>query len=237
MSDPMPDPPADDGQRLTVLLVDDQQLVRSGFALILSVEDDIEVVGQAADGAQAIDLARRLRPDVILMDVEMPVLDGIAATAHIVAEGLGRVIILTTFDRDDYLFAALSAGASGFLLKNADPDHLVEGVRSVGHGYALLAPEVTRRVIQQMVGHAPVPARAGTGNRTETRGPVTRPRGTRIRGLGTRVTRTPRTRIRRRTRTRPRRPPATLDPRTRMRPTWPGSPTGSGRFCCWWRPG
>lgn len=150
----MPGEPADarpDG-RLRVLIVDDQQLVRSGFALILSVEDDLEVVGQAPNGAVAIDLARELRPDVILMDVEMPVLDGIGATGQIVAEGLGRVIILTTFDRDDYLFDALSAGASGFLLKNADPDHLVEAVRTVGHGHALLAPEVTRRVIQQMVG-------------------------------------------------------------------------------------
>lgn len=146
----MSDAPAE-LSRLSVLLVDDQQLVRSGFALILSVEDDIEVVGQARDGAQAVELARVLRPDVILMDVEMPVLDGIAATAQIVAEGYGRVIMLTTFDRDDYVFDALSAGASGFLLKNADPDHLVEAVRTVGHGHALLAPEVTRRVIQQMV--------------------------------------------------------------------------------------
>lgn len=138
-------------ERLSVLIVDDQQLVRSGFALILSVEDDLAVVGQAPNGAVAVDLARQLRPDVILMDVEMPVLDGIGATSLIVTEGLGRVIILTTFDRDDYLFDALSAGASGFLLKNADPDHLVEAVRTVGHGHALLAPEVTRRVIQQMV--------------------------------------------------------------------------------------
>lgn len=149
--DPSPD-------RLSVVIVDDQQLVRSGFALILSVEDDLEVVGQAPNGAEGVELARRLRPDVILMDVEMPVLDGIGATSRIVAEGLGRVIILTTFDRDDYLFDALSAGASGFLLKNADPDHLVEAVRTVGHGHALLAPEVTRRVIQQMAGAGRRPA-------------------------------------------------------------------------------
>ncbi len=141
--------------RLRVLLVDDQQLVRSGFAMILSVEDDLTVVGQAADGVQALVLARELRPDVILMDVQMPVLDGIAATAQIVAEDLGKVVILTTFDRDDYLFDGLRAGASGFLLKNAEPEHLVDAVRAVGHGHALLAPEVTRRVITQLVGSAP----------------------------------------------------------------------------------
>lgn len=143
-----------DGERLRILLVDDQRLVRSGFSLILSVEPDLEVVGQAADGAAAVELARRLRPDVILMDVQMPVMDGIEATAKVVAEELGRVLVLTTFDRDDYLFDALRAGASGFVLKNADPDHLVEAVRAVGHGHALLAPEVTRRVIERMVADA-----------------------------------------------------------------------------------
>ncbi|MBW3084037.1 Response regulator protein VraR [Austwickia sp. TVS 96-490-7B] len=141
-------------QTLRVLLVDDQQLVRSGFALILSVEDDIDVVGSVADGAQAVEAARRLRPDVILMDVQMPVLDGIAATAQITEEDLSKVIILTTFDRDDYLFDALQAGASGFLLKNADPEHLVDAVRAVGQGHALLAPEVTRRVIARMTARA-----------------------------------------------------------------------------------
>lgn len=148
--------PGADDDRLRVLLVDDQQLVRTGLAMILSVEDDLTVVGQAADGAQALVLARELRPDVILMDVQMPVLDGIAATAQVVAEDLGKVVILTTFDRDDYLFDALRAGASGFLLKNADPEQLVDAVRAVGHGHALLAPEVTRRVIAQMVAPARV---------------------------------------------------------------------------------
>lgn len=143
------------GPTLRVLLVDDQQLVRSGFALMLSVEDDLEVVGEAADGAQAVERARQTSPDVILMDVQMPVMDGIEATRRIVAENLGRVVILTTFDRDDYLFDALRAGASGFLLKNADPEQLVDAVRAAGHGQALLAPEVTLRVIERMTALSP----------------------------------------------------------------------------------
>ena len=139
-----------------VLLADDQQLVRSGFRMILSVEPDIEVVGEAEDGAAAVEAARETRPDVILMDVQMPGTDGIAATRDVVAEDLAKVIILTTFDRDDYLFAALEAGASGFLLKNADPEALVEAVRAVAGGHALLAPEVTRRVIERMTSAAGV---------------------------------------------------------------------------------
>ena len=132
---------------IRVLLADDQQLVRSGFRLILSMEDDISVVGEASDGAEAIAKARELRPDVVLMDVQMPGTDGIEATRTVVAEGHAKVIILTTFDRDDYLFDALAAGASGFLLKNADPDSLAEAVRAAADGHALLAPEVTMRVI------------------------------------------------------------------------------------------
>ena len=137
---------------LRVLLVDDHAMVRSGFAMVLSVEDDVVVVGEAADGEQALLVARETRPDVILMDVQMPRVDGIAATRQVVAEGLGHVVIVTTFDRDDYLFAALEAGASGFLLKDAGPEQLLEAVRAAGHGHALLAPEVTRRVIGRMVG-------------------------------------------------------------------------------------
>ncbi len=133
-----------------VLLVDDQRLMRAGFALMLSTEDDLEVVGEAADGAAALQQARSLRPDVTLMDVQMPVMDGIEATRRIVAEHLGRVVILTTFDRDDYLFDALRAGASGFLLKNAEPEDVIDAVRAAAHGQALLAPEVTLRVIEQM---------------------------------------------------------------------------------------
>ena len=146
---------------LRVMLVDDQHLVRSGFALMLSVEDDLEVVAEAADGAQAVEQARRTRPDVVLMDVQMPVMDGIEATRRLVREDLGRVVILTTFDRDDYLFDALRAGAAGFLLKNAAPEQLVEAVRAAGNGQALLAPEVTLRVIERMTALADVPAPSG----------------------------------------------------------------------------
>ncbi|MDR7383156.1 response regulator [Promicromonospora iranensis] len=134
-----------------VLLVDDQALVRSGFSLILSVEDDFEVVGEAGDGAAAIELTRALRPDIVLMDVQMPVMDGIEATRRIVAENLAKVLVLTTFDHDEYVFDGLAAGASGFLLKNSDAEHLVEAVRTVAAGHALLAPQITRRVIEQMV--------------------------------------------------------------------------------------
>ncbi|MBL7253583.1 response regulator [Paractinoplanes lichenicola] len=133
---------------IRVLLADDHRLVRTGFRVILGMEDDIEVVGEAEDGAQAVEASARHAPDVVLMDVEMPVLDGLEATRRIVATGGGpSVLILTTFDRDDYLFAALEAGASGFLLKNSSPETLVEAVRVIARGDALLAPEITRRVI------------------------------------------------------------------------------------------
>jgi DNA-binding NarL/FixJ family response regulator len=148
---------------LTVLLVDDHAMVRSGFAMVLSVEDDIKVVGEAADGQEAIERARATRPDVVLMDVQMPRMDGIEATRHLVAEDLGHVVIVTTFDRDDYLFDALQAGASGFLLKNAGPEQLLDAVRAAGRGHALLAPEVTRRVIGAMAGRT-------TPRRTEPAG-------------------------------------------------------------------
>lgn len=133
---------------IRVLLVDDQPLLLSGFAMILSTEDDIEVVGQARDGRAGVAAVEELEPDVVLMDVQMPVLDGIEATRAIAWRT--KVVILTTFDRDDYLFDALAAGASGFLLKNADPDDLVDAVRTVASGHALLAPEVTSRVISRM---------------------------------------------------------------------------------------
>lgn len=140
---------------LRVLVADDQSLMRSGFTMILDAEDDIEVVGEATDGDTAVDRARELRPDVVLMDVQMPGTDGIEATRRIVAEGLAKVLILTTFDRDDYLFDGLRAGAGGFLLKNADADDLADAVRAVAHGHALLAPEVTMRVITRLTTEAP----------------------------------------------------------------------------------
>ncbi len=148
---------APEAPNLRVLLVDDHPLVRGGFAMILGVEGDIDVVGEAGNGAEALERARELRPDVILMDVQMPVMDGIDATRAIVDADLGRVVILTTFDRDDYVLDGLRAGASGFLLKNAEPDSIVDAIRIVGSGHALLAPEVTRRVIEQMTREQPRP--------------------------------------------------------------------------------
>ena len=162
---------------IRVVLVDDQSLVRSGFAMVLSVEEDVEVVGQAADGAEAVALIERERPDVVLMDVQMPVMDGIEATRQIVAGDLAKVIILTTFDRDDYLFAALQAGASGFLLKNADPDDLVGAIHAVADGHALLAPEMTVKVIARLAeseqsGGAGAQQPATSGTRAPVQTPV-----------------------------------------------------------------
>jgi DNA-binding NarL/FixJ family response regulator len=146
---------------ITVLLADDQDLVRAGFRVILGTEEGIEVVGEARTGAEAVERTAALRPDVVLMDVQMPDVDGLEATRRILADTdpnrpQTRVVILTTFDRDDYLFAALQAGASGFLLKNARPEDLIEAVRVVARGDALLSPEVTRRVIAQFSRRAQV---------------------------------------------------------------------------------
>jgi DNA-binding NarL/FixJ family response regulator len=141
---------------IRVLLADDQALVRGGFRLILDAQDAIEVVGEADDGRAAVERARELRPDVVLMDVRMPVLDGIAATARVVSEGLaGHVLVLTTFDDDRLVYDALKAGASGFLLKSAPPARLVEAVRTVAAGEALLAPTLTRRLIEDFVRRPP----------------------------------------------------------------------------------
>ncbi len=132
----------------TVLLVDDQDLIRKGFSMILGVEDDIDVIGEARDGAEAVAKVAELRPDVVLMDVQMPGVDGIEATRQVVeAHPSTRVVILTTFDDDQYLFDALDAGASGFLLKNCPADDLINAIRLAAGGHSLLAPEVTERVI------------------------------------------------------------------------------------------
>jgi DNA-binding NarL/FixJ family response regulator len=144
---------------IRVLIVDDQAMVREGFGALLAAQDDIVVVGAAGDGAEAVELTRRLTPDVVLMDVRMPVLDGLAATrrllgpAGVPADG-PRVLILTTFDLDDYVYEALRAGASGFLLKDAPAADLVAAVRVVAAGDALLAPSVTRRLIAEFAARA-----------------------------------------------------------------------------------
>jgi DNA-binding NarL/FixJ family response regulator len=142
---------------IRVLLADDQALVRTGFRMILKAEPDIDVVGEAADGLQAIDAARRLRPHVVVMDVRMPLLDGLEATRRLLSApdpGL-RVLMLTTFDRDQYVYDALRAGASGFLLKDGPADQLVAGIRNVAEGGALLAPTVTRRLIEEFARRPP----------------------------------------------------------------------------------
>jgi DNA-binding NarL/FixJ family response regulator len=137
---------------IRVLLVDDQALIRAGFRMILDAEEDMEVVGECADGTQAVDSVRRLSPDVVLMDIRMPEMDGIEATRLIAGgdgDGAPRVLMLTTFDLDEYVYDALRAGASGFLLKDVPAEQLVEGIRVVAEGDALLAPSVTRRLIHE----------------------------------------------------------------------------------------
>ena len=142
---------------IKVLIADDQALLRTGFRMILESEPDLEVVGEASDGAEAVTAVLRLRPDVVLMDVRMPRLDGLAATRRL--RGHTRVLILTTFDLDEYVYEALRAGASGFLLKDAPADQLVTAIRVVAAGDALLAPSITRRLIEEFARRPPASSR------------------------------------------------------------------------------
>ena len=149
-----------------VLVVDDQALLRTAFSSLIDAEDDLEVVGAAADGREAVEIAARLRPEVVVMDVRMPVMDGIEATRQITARqgpDVPRVLILTTFDLDEYVFEALRAGASGFALKSRPLEELLTAIRTVAAGEALLAPSVTRRLIAHFAHRAPAPPRAAPG--------------------------------------------------------------------------
>ena len=149
---------------IRVLIADDQALVRGGFRLILESQKDIEVVGEAADGRQALEQAGKLRPDVVLMDIRMPELDGLEATRRLARmDGAPRILILTTFDLDDYVYEAMKAGASGFLLKEVRPEQLADAVRAIAAGEALVAPAITRRLIEQFVSRRP----PGSGPPTE----------------------------------------------------------------------
>lgn len=145
---------------ITVFLVDDQALVRSGFRMLIEAEDDMAVVGEAADGASAVEQLTQTPADVVLMDIRMPVLDGVEATRRIVAAGLAtRVVVLTTFDLDEYVFAALRAGASGFLLKDAKPSDLLAAIRTVAAGDAVMAPSATRRLLDHVAATLPTSPR------------------------------------------------------------------------------
>ena len=143
---------------IRILIADDQALVRAGFRMILDAEEDIDVVGEASDGNEAVAQAKRLDPDVVLMDIRMPELDGIEATRRVIADGgesPPRVLMLTTFDLNEYVYEALRAGASGFLLKDVPPEELAAGIRVVSRGDALLAPSITRRLIHEFARAAP----------------------------------------------------------------------------------
>ncbi|QFG22517.1 response regulator transcription factor [Actinomadura sp. WMMB 499] len=165
-------------ESIRVVLVDDQELVRAGFAMVLDAQPDIEVVGEAGDGLRALELLRATRADVVLMDVRMPRMDGIEATRRIVAGGeKPKVVILTTFDLDEYAFAAIKAGAGGFLLKDAGPAHLIEAIKAVHSGDAVVAPSTTKRLLDRFAVHLPDSERAAGGaleSLTEREGEVLR---------------------------------------------------------------
>ena len=153
---------------IRVLLADDQALVRSGFRMVLESRDDLQVVGEVEDGVQAVALAVHAKPDVVLMDIRMPMMDGVEATRRIVAAGAAsRVVILTTYDADAYVYDALRAGASGFLLKDIEPAQLVEAIRVVARGDALLAPTVTRRLLDRFASVLPEESKGGPGALSE----------------------------------------------------------------------
>ena len=153
---------------ITLLLADDQALVRTGLRMILDTEPDLTVVGEAGDGVQAVAEARRLRPDVVLMDIQMPLLDGIAATRQVVTQlPRTKVVMLTTFDRSQLVYDALTAGASGFLLKDAPSEQLIGGVRAVNRGEELLAPSITRRLIAEFTRTGRLPANSGLTKLTD----------------------------------------------------------------------
>jgi len=142
------------GYVIRVVLVDDQELMRVGFRMVLGAQEDMEIVGEAGNGQQAVELAESLRPDVVLMDVRMPVLDGVEATKLITERGLAKVLVMTTFDLDEYALSALRNGASGFLLKDTPPVQLVSALRSVASGDAVVSPSVTRRLLDRFLGSA-----------------------------------------------------------------------------------
>ncbi|PZF86488.1 response regulator [Jiangella anatolica] len=152
---------------IRVLLADDEELMRAGLRMMLQTQPDLVVVGEASDGREAVRLATTATPDVVLMDIRMPVQDGVAATRAIAAAGPGapRVLVLTTFELDEYVFAAIRAGAAGFLLKRSPPETLIDGIRTVAAGEALLGPSVTRRLLAEFARSAPVPPDPATARR------------------------------------------------------------------------
>ncbi|MEU8341886.1 two component transcriptional regulator, LuxR family [Actinomadura meyerae] len=168
---------AEPAEPIRVVLVDDQELVRAGFTMVLDAQPDIEVVGEAGDGVQALELLRTVRADVVLMDVRMPRMDGIEATRLVVARGGPKVVILTTFDLDEYAFAAIKAGAGGFMLKDAGPAQLIEAIKAVHSGDAVVAPSTTKRLLDRFAVHLPDAAEKANGaleTLTEREGEVLR---------------------------------------------------------------